>query len=102
MATGSIKPFVASSTASVSGTTTSSTVALPTGGDSVVVTNTATSVAYVRFGSNAAVTATAADMPVLPNSRVLLALNPLISYAAAVLTTGTGSVLFTRGDGSIV
>ena len=102
MATGSIKPFVPSSTTSVAGTTTSSNVALPAGGESVVVTNTATSVAYVRFGANAAVSASASDMPVLPNSRVLLGVNPLISYAAAVLVAGTGSVLFTRGDGSIV
>lgn len=102
MATGSIKPFVPSRTATLMGTTTSSNVALGAGGDTVVVTNVASSVAFVRFGSDATVSASTTDMPVLPNSRVLLALNPLISYAAAVLISGTGNILFTRGDGSIV
>ncbi len=102
MATGSIKPFVPSSTASLASTTTSSNVALSIGGDSVVVTNAAATIAYVRFGSDGTVVASATDMPVLPNSRVLLALNPLISHAAAVLVSGAGNVLFTRGDGSIV
>jgi hypothetical protein len=41
-----------------------------------------------------------ADMPVLPNSRVMLAVNFLITYAATVLTSGSGAVLLTRGDGS--
>jgi hypothetical protein len=39
-------------------------------------------------------------MPVLPNSRVMLGVNPIIAYAAVVLASGTGSVLLTRGDGS--
>lgn len=102
MATGSIKPFVPSGTAPLVGTTTSRNVALGSGGDAVVVTNAAASIAYVRFGSDSTVSASTTDMPVLPNSRVLLGLNPLISYAAAVLTSGTGNILFTRGDGSIV
>lgn len=102
MATGSIKPFVPSSTATLIGTTNSSNVALGSGGDTVVVTNTAASIAFVRFGSDSTIAASTTDMPVLPGSRVILALNPLISYAAAVLTSGTGNILFTRGDGSIV
>lgn len=102
MATGSIKPFVPSSTATLIGTTNSSSVALGSGGDTVVVTNTAASIAFVRFGSDSTIAASSTDMPVLPGNRVILALNPLISYAAAVLTSGTGNILFTRGDGSIV
>jgi hypothetical protein len=39
---------------------------------------------------------------VLANSRVMLSVNGLISHAAAVLVTGSGLVLFTRGDGSYV
>jgi len=56
----------------------------------------------VRFGADASVAATAADMPVLPGARVMLAANPLITYAAAALASGSGSVLFTRGDGSFI
>jgi hypothetical protein len=32
----------------------------------------------------------------------LLSVNGLVSFAAAVLTSGSGVVLFTRGDGSFV
>ena len=41
-------------------------------------------------------------MPVMASSRVLLSANSLVSYAAAVLAAGSGTVLFTRGDGSFV
>ena len=36
----------------------------------------------------------------MANSRVMLSVNSLVSYAAAVLAAGSGTVLFTRGDGS--
>jgi len=72
------------------------------GGESVVVTNPGTSLAYVRFGGDLSVTASSADMPVLPTSRVVLSVNSLITYAAAMLAGGSGSVLFTRGDGSVL
>lgn len=72
------------------------------GGDSVVVTNTTNAVAYIRFGSDPTVMASATDMPILANSRLILSVNSLISYAAAVSPNGTGSVLFSRGDGSFI
>ena len=102
MAIGSITPFRPTGTASLSAGTTSSNVALAGGGESVVVTNTAASLAYVRFGADQTVAATNADMPVLPNTRVMLSVNSLIAYAAAILTTGSGTVLFSRGDGSFL
>ena len=100
MAIGSIMPFRPTGTVSLATTTTSASVALVGGGDSVVVTNTAASLAYVRFGADASVTASPADMPVLPNTRVMLGVNSLIAFAAAVLTSGSGNLLLTRGDGS--
>ena len=100
MSTGSIQPFRAAGTVSMGCGVASTNVALTGGGESVVVTNTAPSVAYVRFGADATVMASSGDMPVLPNARVVLAVNPLITYAAAVLASGSGTVLFTRGDGS--
>ena len=72
-----------------------------------MVTNTTAAIAYVRFGAdpsvtavNPLVTAAATDMPVLPNGRVMLAVNSLITYAAVVLASGSGAILLTRGDGS--
>ncbi len=100
MAIGSVMPFRPTGTVSLSAGTTSASVTLAGGGDSVVVTNLASSLAYIRFGGDSSVTASAADMPVLPNGRVMLGVNSLISYGAAVLVSGSGSVLFSRGDGS--
>jgi hypothetical protein len=100
MATGSITPFRPTGTVSSSAGTTSASVHLAGGGDSVVVTNTTASLAYVRFGADPSVTASTADMPVLPNARVMLAVNFVITYAAVVLASGSGTVLLTRGDGS--
>ena len=102
MAIGSIQPFRPAGTVSLAAATSSASVALAAGGESVVVTNTTAALAFVRFGADPTIAASAADMPVLPGARVMLAANPLITYAAAVLASGTGAVLFTRGDGSYV
>jgi hypothetical protein len=100
MPAGSSQPFRAAGTVSLSATTTPASIALAGGGDSVLITNAASSIAFVRFGADATVSANTGDMPVLPNSQILIAVNSLIQNAAAVLTSGTGSVYFTRGDGS--
>jgi hypothetical protein len=102
MAIGSITPFRPTGTASLNAGTSSSVVALAGGGESVVVTNTSSSLAYVRFGADPSVSATNSDMPVLANARVMLAANSLVTHAAGVLVSGTGAVLFTRGDGSFL
>jgi hypothetical protein len=102
MANGSTAPFRPTGTASLSATTSSAAVLLVGGGDSVVVTNTSASLAYVRFGADSSVTASNADMPVMANARVMLAINSLVRYAATVLSAGSGTVLFTRGDGSYI
>ncbi len=100
MSIGATQPFRPAGTVSLNAGTTSISVALAGGGESVVITNTTGSLAYVRFGADPSVTATSADMPVLATNRVMLSVNPLITYAAVVLATGSGNVLLTRGDGS--
>ena len=102
MPLGSISPFRPTGTVGVTAGSTSVNVPLSGGGDSVVVTNTTNAIAYVRFGSDSTITASTADMPVLPISKLLLSANSLIIYAAAVIPSGTGSVMFSRGDGSVV
>ena len=102
MANGSITPFRPTGTAALSASTASAAVLLVGGGDSVVVTNTSASLAYVRFGADPSISASNADMPVMANARMMLAVNSLVRYAAAVLAAGSGTVLFTRGDGSYV
>jgi len=102
MAIGSISAFRATGTVSLSAGTTSTNVALSGGGETIVVTNPTTNLAFVRFGSDATVVASVTDMPILPNSRIVLSVNSLISYAAALFSSGSGTVLFTRGDGSFL
>jgi hypothetical protein len=99
---GSITPFRPTGTAALTAGTLSAAVALAGGGDSVVVTNTTPSLAYVRFGSDLSVSASIADMPVMANAKVMLSINGLVSCAAAILVSGAGTILFTRGDGSFV
>jgi hypothetical protein len=100
MPLGSVSPFRPTGTISVSVGSVSANARLSGGGDSIVVTNTTTALAYIRFGSDSTVAASIADMPILPTSRLLLSVNSLISYAAAISPSGSGTILFTRGDGS--
>lgn len=102
MSIGSTQPFRPTGTVSLAAGTTSISAALMGGGDSVVVTNATGSLAFVRFGADATVTASASDMPVLAGSRIMVAVNPLITHAAATLASGGGLVLLTRGDGSFL
>jgi hypothetical protein len=102
MAIGSTSPFRPTGTVSLSASTVSASVQLAGGGETVVVTNLAASLAYIRFGGDPSVAASPSDMPVLPNSHAMLSVNSLIGYAAAALVAGSGSVLFSRGDGSFV
>jgi hypothetical protein len=102
MALGSSSAFRPSGTVSITAGTTTSAVALNGGGESVLVTNATSSLAFVRFGADASVIASTSDMPIQPAARVMLAVNPFITYAAILLMTGTGTVFLTRGDGSFV
>ena len=102
MPLGSVSPFRPTGTISLSTSNVSANAPLAGGGDSVVVTNPSSILAYIRFGADSTVAASISDMPVLPNSRVILSVNSLITYGAALAPAGSGSVLFSRGDGSIV
>jgi hypothetical protein len=102
MAIGATSAFRPTGTVSLNAGITSANLPLAGGGETVVVTNATAYLAYVRFGSDATVVASAGDMPILPNSRAILSVNSLISYAAALITGGSGNVLFTRGDGSFL
>jgi hypothetical protein len=102
MPVGSVSPFRPTGSTSLAVGVVSSNTILIGGGDSVVVTNPSTVLVFVRFGADVSINASASDMPVLPNSRVILSVNSLIKFAAAIAASGTGSILLSRGDGSIV
>ncbi|HQT85944.1 MAG: hypothetical protein B7Z58_11620 [Acidiphilium sp. 37-64-53] len=100
MSSGASLPFRPAGTASVAGSTSAASVALVGGGSSVLVYNAAGAVAFVRFGMTG-VTAGVRDTPVPPGARMLVDAGQLVTTASAVLGSGTGSVFFTRGDGSV-
>ena len=103
MSIGSSQPFRPAGTATINATTTAASVRIDGEGETILVTNAATDVAFVRFGADAGVTAaTTADLPVLPGTCILIGVNTLIKYAAAVLSSGSGQVYFTIGDGSSI
>jgi hypothetical protein len=102
MPIGSVSPFRPTGTVNISAGGVSANTPLSGGGDAVVVTNTTGALVYVKFGSDPTVTASSFDMPVLGNSRLMLSVNSLISYAAVISPSGSGTILFSRGDGSFV
>lgn len=102
MSIGSTQPFRPAGTAQVAAGTSSSNVLLNGGGESVLVYNSSSAVAFVRFGVGSSLQATSQDVPVPPGTRVLLHVGgPFVTTGAAMLSVGTGTVYFTRGDGTV-
>ena len=82
---------------------TSASVALPSGAGSVAVTNlTGSAVCFVRFGASgltASVPGNAGDYPILPGAtQVLDAGNA--TYLAAITASGTATLYITAGAGA--
>lgn len=86
-------------TAVLSGSTTSASGTLNGSGNTVRVFNASSAVAFVRFGIGAP-TAVATDVPVGAGGTAFFSVQPDATHAAAILSTGTGSVHFTRGMGA--
>lgn len=101
MASGASLPFRPAGTVSVAASTTAEAAALVSGGSSILVFNDSGAVAFIRFGMNTGVAASASDTPVPAGARMLLDAGTLVTHASALLASGTGTVYFTRGDGSI-
>lgn len=101
MSIGSALPFRPTGTAAVAASSGAAATALSGGGSSVLVYNGAGAVAFVRFGMAGMSPATTGDLPVPPGARMLVDAGRLVTEAGAVLASGTGTVYFTRGDGSV-
>jgi hypothetical protein len=99
---GAANAFQPAATVVIASSTASANAQLAGGGESVLITNPTASLLYVRFGTDPTVLATTGDTPILPNSKILLRCGPLVSYFATILASGSGTVMFTRGDGSSV
>ncbi len=101
MASGSTQPFRPAGTASVAASATSAAVRLSGGGQAVLVYNASGATAFFKLGAAAGLTALNTDTPVPAGARMLVDGGPFVSYAAAVLSSGTGTVYFTLGDGDM-
>jgi hypothetical protein len=99
MSAGSTQPFRPAGTASLAASTTSASTALSGGGSAILVYNAAAAVAFFRLGAASGLAALATDMPIPPGARMLVDGGPFVSFAAAILQSGTGTVYFTIGDG---
>ncbi len=99
MATGSTQPFRPAGTVNIAASTISANAKLVGGGGAVLVYNSSSATAYFRIGAVAGLAALTTDTPVPPGAQMLVDGGPFVSYAAVVLSSGTGSVYFTLGDG---
>jgi len=97
-----MEAFVAGgATVNISGTTSTANVALTAGiaGKQVRVYNAAAVAAFITFGDSTITATLAAGTPVAPGAVEVFGLPGLITYAAAILPSSTGSVYFTVGSG---
>ena len=85
MSTGSTQPFRPAGTASAAATNSVSSIALVGGGNAVLIYNSAAS--------------TVNDTPVPAGGRMLVGGGPFVNHAAVLLSSGSGTVYFTLGDG---
>lgn len=89
--------FNASGQTTLSATGTSSSVALPTGAQTVVVSNAGASTAFVSLGGST-VTAAVSSTPVLPGYPVVLQAGSS-TFLAAITAAGTDALTITTGTG---
>lgn len=101
MAIGSNQPFRPSGTTQLNVNNTSANIALIGSGDSVLIHNASAALAFVRFGTDSTMVASVADTPIPANARMLMHIGSLVTTVAAVLSSGSGAVFFTRGDGTV-
>lgn len=101
---GQVQSFRPSGSVSAAATTTTQSVVLPAGGDTVVVDNAGNDFCFVNFGGSAVV-ATGSPNPSFPvpaGQHRQFACPRTVTAAAVIMNSGTGTVFFTRGDGTAI
>lgn len=99
MTVGSVNPFKPAQTLTIAASTAAASASLPIPGDAVLIFNSTSAVAFVAVGTGA-VTATTASYPVPAGGRALIATGPYVNALSVVLSTGSGTVYATVGDGT--
>jgi hypothetical protein len=99
MATGSTQPFRPAGTATLAASAASAAVPLAGGGTAILVYNASAATAFFKLGALSGLAATLADTPVPAGARMLVDGGPFVGFGAAILSSGSGNVYFTSGDG---
>jgi hypothetical protein len=102
--TGQIQSFRPSGCVSINASTTSQDVTLPAGGDTVVVDNAGNDYCFVNFGG-AAIVASGSPNPSFPvpaGQHRQFACPITVTTAGVIMNSGTGTIFFTRGDGTAI
>jgi hypothetical protein len=102
--TGQVQSFRPSGCVSAAASTTSQDVALPAGGDTVVVDNAGSDFCFVNFGGSAIVASGSPNpsFPVPAGQHRQFACPITVTTAGVIMNSGTGTVFFTRGDGTAI
>jgi hypothetical protein len=100
MSTGSTQPFQLAGATTISASTTAASASLPAVGDVVVVTNLADAPCYVALGQAASVGGVYSAV-LRAGDRRVLACNQYVPSVSAVLASGTGSIVFEVGTGTV-
>lgn len=100
MASGSIAAFSPETAGLIAASTTSTAVALPGNGPSLLVYNSTSGIAFLSLGASTSLTATGNNLPIPPGQQMLLSVGTTVTAAAVVLSSGSGTVYLTRGSGS--
>lgn len=106
MITDSFNTFVPVGTATIAGTTTTASVALPIGAPyggserpQVRVYNGGTTPSFIAFGDST-VTATVNSIPIAPGGPEVFTVPFNATHVAAIYGTGTGTIYLTSGFGA--
>jgi hypothetical protein len=99
MSTGSTQPFRPAGTVSIMAASRAVQIPLAGGGNAVLIYNAAATTAFFRLGGATGPMATLNDTPVPPGGRMLVGGGPFVSSVSVLLSSGSGMVYFTLGDG---
>lgn len=101
MTVGAVNPFRPLATVTLAASTTAASATLPLTGDALRIVNGTAAIAFVAIGKGTA-TATTASYPVPPGEAALIAAGPYIDVVAVLLSSGSGNVYATVGEGTQV
>jgi hypothetical protein len=101
VSSGTNPAFSQTGLVTIAASTTTANATLPTGGDTLVVTNPTAALAWVAVGGGTPGAAVAGvGYPILPGAVRAIGAGVFASWIAVILNTGAGSIYVETGTGS--